>query len=66
MVNSLTAQRLIEEDIGIPTRPRALALKLRSFHNPTRQRVDVNIDISSLTHRVMKIRERQPKAQLQN
>jgi hypothetical protein len=40
-------------------------LKLRfwlpheDFHNPTRQRVDVNIDISSLTRRVMK------KAQLQ-
>ena len=29
------------------------------FHNPTRQRVDVNIDVSSLTRRVMK------KAQLQ-
>ena len=35
-------------------------LKLRlwlpneDFHNPTRQRVDVNIDVSSLTRRVMK------------
>jgi hypothetical protein len=35
-------------------------LKLRfwlpheDFHNPTRKRVDVNIDISSLTRRVMK------------
>jgi hypothetical protein len=30
------------------------------LHNPTRKRVDVNIDISSLTRRVMK------KAQLQS
>ncbi len=40
--------------------PRAEVLKLRfwlrheDFHNPTRQRVDINIDISLLTRRVMK------------
>ncbi len=47
-------------------RPRSRFLKFRfwlpheDFNNPTRKRVDVNLDISSLTRRVMK------KAQLQS
>ncbi len=44
----------------------AHALKLCSFHNPTRQRGNVNIEISSLTRRVRKILVRQPKTQLQD
>ncbi len=59
---------------SIPTRssidhdatPEERALKLRSFHNPTRQRGDTAIDIDSLTRRVMKILLWQPKAQPQN
>ncbi len=47
-----TTSRSTSDTCGID--PRRMALKLRSFHNPTRKRVDVNIDISSLTHRVMK------------
>ena len=40
--------------------------EVASFHNPTRQRGNIDIDIDSLTRRVMKILVRQPKPQLQN
>ncbi len=72
--NALTGQRHFaakrnpkrERGKELRNEPRSRFLKLRfwlsheDFHNPTRKRADVNIDISSLTRRVMK------KTQLQS
>ncbi len=60
------AQTIIAGSIRSLAPSRLRSLKLRFLPNPTRQRGNIDIDIDSLTRRVIKILVRQPKPQLQN